>query len=495
MTRALPLVVLLPILTAGCATGPTSEAPSDPFVGWYANYRTCREEYVAMDARVAAAGVADTQYYRVPGYPYMRTDRVLASFAHEVETIDEIGGWVRKMREFDQEAREFEYRNLGMNTQEAAESRSRFLNCGRTLAGIELNDAPQVFAKLQDTVAPPDIYSTAQRAFGFYAFNASAMRSRMDERRKALEQAYVAPVDQLPARAPLRLWKVSKVEDLSLVPNVYKGMLPDELGFPGLTDSQWRALAEYHAPQLWIESASPEDAPAHPVLTASGPSADPGRHVTHHHITFTRFGGVPLAQINYLFWFKGASEKAPLDGFIWRVTLDPAAKPLVYESLHTSGRDHRIYPVQALQRRTSVDGAAEPVAIAPKLAPEHQATLRISATTHEILRVLGPNELPTDAVGVAQNYELTRYEDLLALPRPEGGSRSLFGPDGIVPGPHADDPIGGRASGIPEPGALRALSRLPVVHVGRRHFDEAFLLESVFVPPAPSTASTTRSPG
>ena len=87
-----------------------------------------------------------------------------------------------------------------------------------------------------------------------------------------------------------------------------------------------------------------------------------------------------------------------------------------------------------------------------------------------------------------------RYEDLMALPHPQGGTRSLFGPDGIVPGPHADDPIGGRSSGIPEPGALRALSRLPVAHVGRRHFDEAFLLETVFVPPPPKASQTARAP-
>jgi hypothetical protein len=121
-------------------------------------------------------------------------------------------------------------------------------------------------------------------------------------------------------------------------------------------------------------------------------------------------------------------------------------------------------------------------------------TIRIAATTHEILRVLGPDDVPGDAQGVTQTYDLMRYEDLMALPRPEGGTRSLFDPDGLVPGPHAEDPIGGRSSGIREPGALRALSRLPVAHVGRRHFDEAFLLESVFVAPVPARAETARAP-
>lgn len=486
-----PLLVLLPIVIAGCASLSGGELKPDPFVGWYANYRTCRADYEAMDARVAAAGVADPQYFRVQGYPYLRTDRVLASFSHQVSTIDEIGGWIRKMREYDQEAREFEYRNLGMSTQEAADSRARLLNCGRVLAAIEFNDEPQVFAALQDNVAPPDIYSTTRRALGFYAFKAPSMSARVDERRKALEQAYATPVNQLPAKAPLQLWKVGQVEDLSSAPNAYKGVLLDELGFPGLTDTQWRALAEYHAPWLWIESASAADAPAQPVHTPDGPAADVSQHVTNYHITFTRFGGAALTQINYFFWFKGDSNNAPLDGFIWRVTLDPHARPLVYESLHASGRDYRIYPAQALQRTTESNGATEPVTVAPQLAPERHPTIRIAAGTHEIVRVLGPDDLPPEAQGTAQIYSMGRYEDLMALPHPKGGTRSIFGPDGLVPGAHASDPIGGLSSGIPKPGALRALSRLPVAHVGRRHFDEAYLLEAVFLPPTPPPSETT----
>lgn len=465
---------------AGCA----AQGP-DPFEGWYSAYRNCRAEYAEIDARVDAAGVRDAGYFRVPGYPYLRTDRTLASFASEVKTLDEVGGWIRRMRELDQEAREFEYMNLGMGKQQAAIQRDRFLDCGRSLAGIEVADQPEEYARLLTAVQPRDEYSQAQRLLGFYPLAAPAMRARVEARQQALDAAYARPVEQLPAQAPLTLWRPKPEADLSLVEIDFRRVFPDELGFPGFTDSTFRALAEHNAPQLWIETASEADRLARPALTPQGPTADPAQPQVHFQVSFARFGGKALMQFNYLFWFKGADAQAPLDGFIWRVTLDEKAQPLIYESVHTSGRDHRWYPVQPLGRRETVDERLGVPVIAPQPAPTRLATLRIRAGTHEILRVVDS----TVVSGEAQTFEIRRYEDLLALPAPGGGTQSLFGPDGLVPGPHGDDPIGGYASGILEPGALRQLGKHPITPIGRAHFDDPFLLQSVFVPPGNANAA------
>ena len=486
MMRPACLSLILATLAGCAATKP------DPFVGWYKDYRNCRAEYVAMDARVDAAGVREASYYRVPGYPYLRTDRTLASFAREVKSLEEVGGWIRRMRETDQEAREFEYRNLGMSMQQAAIQRDRFLNCGRTLAGIEFVDEPEEYARLLTKVPPKDEYSVAQRVMGFYALTSAAMRARVEARQRALNDVYARPLEALPTRAPLKLWKAKPEADLNLVEIDFRKVFPDELGFPGFTDSTFRALAEYHAPQLWIETASDADQPALPQLTEQGPSADPAQPRAYFHVTFARVGGKPLMQLNYLFWFKGTDTSAALDGFIWRVTLDEKAKPMVYESLHTSGRDHRWYPVQPLARRErNGDEQGIPV-VAPQAAPAHLATLRISAGTHEIQRVVDSASVSGET---AQTFAIRRYEDLLALPAPGGGTRSLFGPDGLIPGPHGTDPVGGFSSGIREPGALRQLGRHAITPVGRAHFDDPFLLESVFVPPSAANASAPPAAG
>lgn len=483
MMRSACFALLLAVL-AGCAT---QEAKPDPFVGWYKDYRNCSAEYAEIDARVAAAKVSYAGYYRVPGYPYLRTDRTLASFAYEVKTLEEIGGWIRRMREMDQEAREFEYRNLGMTLNQAAIQRDRFLNCGRILASIEFIDEPEAYANLLSAVQPQDDYSGVQRTLGLYALRASSMRARLVESQQVLDQMYAQPLEKLPASAPLTLWKPKPEADMSLVNVDFNKVLPDELGFPGLTESMWLALTEYHAPQLWIETASDADQPAGPKLTDKGVAADLSKPQVHYQVTFARFGGKALIQLNYLFWFKGANGEA-LDGFIWRVNLDDKAQLLAYESMHTSGSDHRWYPVRKLARREPADDAHGVPVIAPQPAPEHMATLRIGATTHDILRVVDSAEVISGSV--VQNYEIRRYDDLLMMPLPGGGTRSLFGSDGLVAGTHGKAPIGGFASGIRAPGVLRQLGRHAIAPVGRAHFDEPFLLESVFVPPGKDSAST-----
>ena len=84
---ALPMLALTACVSVNEGAGKID----DPFQGWFEDFRTCRQEYADMDARVARAGKGDGAYHRVPGYPYFRTDRITASMAREVRTIDEIG--------------------------------------------------------------------------------------------------------------------------------------------------------------------------------------------------------------------------------------------------------------------------------------------------------------------------------------------------------------------------------------------------------------------
>ncbi len=459
---------------AACAHPQATE-----LTGWFRDFNNCRDEYAAMDARVAAAGVGDAAYYRVPGYPYLRSNRILASFRNEVQGVNQVGGWIRQLREFDQEAREYEYINLGMTIKEAAIQRFRFLNCGRALASTDLDD-PAGYARLLAVVQPADEYSTLARAIGLYPLAVPLMRSRLSSTRETTLRELGQPVEKLESPAPLWLWSAKPAEDLGLLRNAYARAVPDELGLPGLVDSEWRAFAEYYAPELWIETADDSDKPAAPQLGRDGTSADVGQPLVNYQISFTRFDSAALAQISYFVWFRSsrkADSGSSLDGFIWRVTLDPKGRPLVYESLHESGSDHRWFPAQPLALRPASGYWQEPPLVAPGLAPERLATLRLAAGTHELRHVTGPE--PAHGASPRQ-YELRRYEDLFTLPIPDGGSRSLFDPDGKVKDAYSTDPLGWIGSGLRQPGVLRQYGHHAIAHIGRSHFDDPFLLETVF---------------
>ena len=63
---------------------------------------------------------------------------------------------------------------------------------------------------------------------------------------------------------------------------------------------------------------------------------------------------------------------------------------------------------------------------------------------------------------------------------PEGGTRSAFGPDGIVAGSERLESLFFWPMGIANAGAMRQWGRHATAFLGRRHFDDADLLEKRF---------------
>lgn len=464
------------------------QIPPEQLVGLFKNISGCRDKYAAMDAKVDAAGVRNPAFYRVPGFPYLRVDRLMASYRDQLGTFDEAAGWVRRMREFDQEAREFEYENMGMTRQEAAILRFDFLVCSQGLAGLEM-EIPENFELVRKTASVPDDYSTKTQVLGLYPLSTPLLRSKISRYEKDVRSEFAEPASALIGDGPQLLWQVEPVEDLSLVPKHLYDTSPDELGLPGLVDSAWRAIAEAYAPQLAGLAAADARQLGAPTWTAAGLTVDTAKPTVNYQIGFVRFGQMSLIQVDYFLWFSrpaGASvakDAAPIDGLIWRVTLDEFLKPLAYDSLRASGREHFWFPVQTrLQRQAEVDGQS-PFLPQDGLAPESPRL--VLAGSHGGLRQVQSAATPL-ANAETRRYQLQRYEELYRLPLPGGGSRSLFDTAGFVPGTDSVAPGWMLASGIAEPGRLRHLAHLPIDYIGRRHFDDAHLLETVFVPlPAP----------
>ena len=471
--------------------GPAAEAklpvPLDPsvFVGMLKGYKDCRAKYAEMDARVDAAGVRDGSYYRVPGFPYFRTDRYVASFKDEISGLDEVAGWMRRMREFDQEAREFEYRNLGMSELEIGAWRYDLLACGGGLANLEtFEDANLAFLRKQ--VTPGSEYQPKAPAVS------AGQRKALAAHEADIRKRFTAPLAAAAPEAPLKLWTVKPVEDMRLIAKGYGNAIPDELGVPALIDSQWRAFAEAHAPALWIESAGVRDQPGVPVIGKDNRfTVDPSQPRMHYQITFTRYAGQPVAQINYFIWFAGRDgNRGALDNQIWRVTLDASARPLVYESVNASGRDHLWFAAQPLKLRAggSVSGDS---ALFPQAEPiTGPVALRIAAGSHALTRVVPLAMAVADGDSAA--YELRRYEDVFTLATADGRTRSLYDTSGLIPDVRDEDQAQLAGARHAAAGALHVLGRVPVSIAGSAHFDDARRLDQLLLPP--TTAQAARQP-
>jgi hypothetical protein len=77
-------------------------------------------------------------------------------------------------------------------------------------------------------------------------------------------------------------------------------------------------------------------------------------------------------------------------------------------------------------------------------------------------------------------YIFEDYDALRSLPRPDGSRRSAFAPDGLVPGTQRGERFLFWPMGIPSAGAMRQWGRHSTAFLGRRHFDDADLIERRF---------------
>lgn len=426
-----------------------------------ANYRAylakCRADYEASDARIAAAGRRDAEYYRVPGFPYLRTDRLLASFRLDAARDRALrDDWMLQMRENDSIARDIELANLGLDKTRRAAALNDLRTCAVWLSDAETDDADTLARLVAAAQVPPP-----QPAAGPEA--AASARDVLAARFAARAAAR--------SSGPASLWMAGTEAQAATRPIDFSQALRDPLGRIGLVISQWPALAERLAPPLLIEGA--RAVPGAPVLGPAGPRLDRRRPTLYYLPGYARVGTRMLVQMVYFAWFENAAGH--LDALIWRVTLDEQARPLLYESMRGDGRDHYWFPRADLQPRAP--GEAAP--LVPQTAPEQPFAVLLDGHDPAVqgLRPLARPGLPR-----AQTLQLRPYEDLMTLPAPGGGTRSLFDAEGRVADPR-----------VAAETRVRLWGRHPRLAGMDRSVDDPQLLEQVFVVPAPAVASAAET--
>lgn len=448
--------------------------------------RECRTFFAQIDGKIEAAGVRDGGAARVAGYPYLRADRFLASYAEAAQDAGAFDAWVQRLRARDQESRRAELRNLGLADADAVIERSR--DCGAQLAALELA-TPQHRADLRERVRVKDDYSLLARTFGFYPAAVPFLNLGIRGYHEEVRSDYARPLADLDSPGPLTAWvpPPAAAGDDSSVARTLAAAPRDALGVPQLDSSQWQALAERHAPIFWIETGGDYDLPGMPVRDAGGrPDVDASRPVVHFRGEYTRFGDAVLPVLVYVVWF---SERPPqksldsyagaLDGLIWRVVLDPQGQPLTYDTIHPCGCYRYYFPAQPLARIPRGGFWQEPVLFPQDEVPAGRPALRIQSQTHYLRRVVAAD----DAGGERHTYTLRPYDELLTLPDGKGGTRSLFASDGIVDGTQRGERWWLWITGVPDPGAMRQWGRHATSFVGRSHFDDARFLEQNFALP------------
>jgi hypothetical protein len=484
--RALSAVALAAL--TGCATPPAPPPADDTLAS------RCTRAYAALDAEVDAAGVRDGAAARIDGFPALRATRFLASFAAPAPDAATFDAWLAQLLAEDSKARRYEIANLPPESTRRARTALAvegfgalapppFLEgCAAALAQRAAAD-PQRRASLVAAVRVPDDYDDVARALGAYPLARIVAAAAIRVYEQGVVDAFAAPRDAgprttyAPPPAPLSPTQVRAL--------VARGR-GDPLGMPALDAAEVEQLLATFAPVLAVDELGDDDRLGRPVHADRG-IGFARAPVVFGRVTHTRFAGATLVQLVYTAWFAARTSAFPgdplagtLDGVLWRVTLDRDGAPLVYDSIHACGCYALFVATPRVVPRPREDTLDEQALIVAAL-PAHDAGARVvvelASGTHY---VRGVRMLDAFAPG-AIRYGIADDDALRSLALPAGGTRSLYGPDGMIAGTERGERALFWPLGIRNAGAMRQWGRHATAFVGRRHFDEAFLLDRYFV--------------
>jgi len=480
MVRGLPGSLCLALaLLAGCATTP----PTRPLPAAQAR---CMQAYIDDDARLARAGIHDAQAMRVAGHPYLRVDRLLASFTDELHGRAQRAAWLARASALDSEGRAIEHARLPRRLDNT--DAQMLAACRDTLSQALLGD-DAAWPALRTAAEVPDDYSTTRRALGLYALSSRLVlqgvaRLQRREMPRPLDaraaDALVVERYQLGSAAQATVPKPSWTHDA--------------LGIPELDADLLAALLRQHAPALAIETAGDDDIPGH-IHRRDPPYVHSAHTTLYTQLAHTRLGTQVLPQLVYTWWFTARSAQGvidplagKLDGLSWRVTLDSDGDVLAYDVVHNCGCYHMFFPTQRLQTRKHQADDAEPPWIPFTVPPAWQGRVRVvlEKGSHYVTALA-----PAGDDATARRYDLQPYATLRNLT--QGAERgSLFDHRGLVPGSTRGERWFLWPMGVVAPGSMRQWGHQATAFVGRRHFDDARLLERYFeLAPATSAARSS----
>lgn len=496
--RALALGVMAG-LSACAAIAPDPASDFDAHLASSAEpVRRCAEWYRSLDAAIDEAGVRDAQHTRVPGFPYLRVDRMHAALRDRAQAREPaLQTFAERLLALDLEARRHEVENLPRERLLALpdvhadlprnEVMLRTRACGRLLRELDLAK-PAVRARVLARASVPDDYSTLQRVLGLYPVTRIVFAAGVRRWEAETREAFRSPKPQ-PAVGRLRFAPPSGT---ILARETVAGLLAharhDPLGHMPVGERELMALAATYAPDFEVAVSGDYDRPG--ALRwrrdAQMPEVDAADPAVYVQASSTRYGEHVLVQLVYTIWF---SERPPrqagdllaghLDGIVWRVTLAPDAEPLLYDAIHPCGCYHMFFPTPRAKPRPAPDALDEWAFIParlPRVAHGERPLISMASATHAIdgvTLVRGRDSLV--------RYSLRAYDDLRSMMLPDGGRRSAFGADGLIAGTERGERLLFWPMGIASAGAMRQWGRQPTAFVGRRHFDDADLIERRFV--------------
>lgn len=491
-TKLLILLLFLP----GCGTLPYPTKPLADYLQGAPDARTCIGYYTNLDHYAVKHGMADIQATRVPGFPFLRMNRFLASFADEPMSVEQETVWLRQLAKLDLDGRQVELAEMPWpelqqimpQTTDRETALENLQDCSHTLQARLLRNK-SAMQDLRSRLNVPDDYLDILRVVGLYPVSSLpvmwGVEKLHEQTRMRLEAPFTASGHEIKTYVAADSGNLANGD----IEHLIAAAGDNALGLPLFSNAQASALFRHFAPVLEIETATGADFPGQPVWRDDRTIAvDTTKPVVYTHLSRTRFYKRILVQLNYTIWFPERPLEGRfdllgghLDGITWRVTLDSSGQPLFYDVIHNCGCYHIVFAPTDLQHVEKDGFWQEPLLVLPLPSADTangKAVLSLASGTHYLAHVGF-----TGGEQAATRYTLADYDQLRQLPYHDAVRRSMFDSRGLVPGSERAERWVLWPMGVPEPGAMRQWGHHAIAFIGKRHFDDPFLWEHNFKRP------------
>ncbi|MDG1773721.1 MAG: hypothetical protein P8H32_09855 [Oceanicoccus sp.] len=446
--------------------------------------RECRQLFDDSEQIINHEKVGDSQAVKIAAYPYLRSNRWLASFKYQVSSDKAFASWLDELQNLGMEGLQVELANLSQAGRAQLPKQAVFTHCTAILRQTDFAGASwAVKEKLIKAVDVPDEYQTWKRIIGLYWLTAWATQYGTENLYDEIRDTYKNPVpleNSVTYLAPAR----PAADKVPWVMERAYGQHP--LGIPQLKAGDRALLFAAFAPNITVATKTENDRIGR--ITWSEESETPvvitGTPTVYQYLSYTRFNQQILLQLNYIFWFPSRPKQSAMDylggnidGLTWRVTLSKQGLPLAYDSIHNCGCYHLFFPTDKSCLKQLAGVLEEPAFSFQQLtSTSHKPlTLQLAHTSHYLDRVLEQAEVGENLV----EYQWADYNSLRSVAKPgtENLRQSIFQTDGVVAGTERGERFFLWPMGIPAPGEMRQWGHHATAFYGRRHFDDANIIE------------------
>lgn len=465
---------------SGCASRPISSAETSRSLDPLA--RECLLSFERDDQQISQAGVGDAQYRRIRGYPFLRTDRFTASLADRLNTPSSIEAWIARLSELDARGRAIERLNLPVGSRPSEIELNKLAECRHILIK-QLPANPNLVEEVRTRAIVPDSYHVWSRRLGVYPVT-SWFVLRGVTRLQAKHSVHFYQdhfADQDHSR---RLFGVAQSDITDFANNAAPTYPRDALGVPMPSEQQLAALFHRHQPLWSIDVRTADDRIGTVQFDGKLVDVSTEKPTVYTALTYTRFNDDIMIQLNYTVWFRSRPKTSlfdilggHLDGITWRVTLNSHGEVLFTDAMHNCGCYYMAFPTPALRAKKRAVRREEPLWIPKSISPDpaSRAVVNVSSGAHYIENVTYSRDGQIDhAIATAD------YDQLRTLNFKGNESKSMFSSDGLVEHTERGERWLLWPMGIRSAGAMRQFGHHPIAFVGRRHFDDPYLLESYF---------------